>query len=55
MSFDTIPEDKIESNQCPSCKEGNVTETDDGVFECDSCGWQHIVSNSNNNQAGYIY
>lgn len=55
MAHDDIPENEKDSHQCPNCEDGTVSEIDDGVWECDTCQWQHVVSNSKNNQAGYIY
>jgi ribosomal protein L37AE/L43A len=55
IMFDEIPEDRQEANQCPNCQHGSVYEIDDGVFECDSCDFEAFVSNSRNNQAGYVY
>lgn len=39
MSFEDIPEDKEESYPCPRCEHGNVTEINDGHWECDTCDW----------------
>ena len=36
MSFDDIPEDRQESFECEVCG-GNVAETEDGIWSCDSC------------------
>lgn len=36
MSFDSIPEDKIESYPCDECG-GNVTKDDKGYWSCDNC------------------
>ena len=38
MSFDEIPEDKVEAYPCPSC-EGSVVEQPDGSWGCDNCEW----------------
>ncbi len=55
MSFDDIPENKTQSYKCDNCEDGSIEEIDDGVFECDTCGIQHVTSNSKNNAAGYVY
>ena len=63
MSFDDIPEDKQNMQPCPNCADGNAIEDKHGNWHCDTCDWCFIkgdstsdsVSNSENNQAGYIY
>jgi ribosomal protein L37AE/L43A len=37
MAFDDIPEDGCQSFPCPHCEEGNITENDLGIWECDTC------------------
>jgi len=36
MTFDSIPEDREESYECPKCG-GNVTLQTNGNWECDAC------------------
>lgn len=63
MSFDSIPEDLENKQPCPNCADGNAVEDKHGNWHCDTCDWCFIksdstsdsVSNSENNQAGYIY
>ena len=40
MSFDEIPENKVETYPCPNC-EGGVTKQSDGSWECDNCEWSN--------------
>ena len=35
-----IPEDKKESYLCPDCPAGNITQTSDNVWECDTCNFR---------------
>jgi len=40
MSFDEIPEDKIECYACPICDIGNLCETKKDYWECDNCDFK---------------
>ena len=40
MSFDEIPENKIECYPCPACDKGNLCETKKDYWECNNCSFK---------------